>query len=110
MTEHDPERPYSGDASDSEDVDAERESRELAAAILNLADDLDRKRVGRVVCITEEGSALGPLEHMRVVLRRIRCGEPGAVQLDGHFVLTEAALQEELAMARQLRRQKREDA
>ncbi|HEY6056200.1 MAG TPA: hypothetical protein VIU86_19880 [Gaiellaceae bacterium] len=88
------------------------EAAELATAILRLADDLERRspRPGHFRCVTEEGSSLGRIEHIEAVLRRIKCGEPGAVLLDGHFVLTEAAHAEELAMARQLRRQKREDA
>jgi hypothetical protein len=93
--------------------EAESESAELATAILELADDLQRlrpPRPGHFECITEEGTSLGRLPHIEAVLRRIKCGEPGAVLLDGHFVLTEAAHAEELAMSRQLRRQKREDA
>jgi len=77
-----------------------------------LADLVRRRplRRGRFVCVTESGSELGRDAHIQAVLRRIACGEPGAVLLDAHYVLTETALAEELAMAAQTRRQKRGDA
>jgi hypothetical protein len=54
----------------------------------------------RLLCVTETQSDLGRDRHIEAVLRRMACGEPGAVLLDGHFVLTEDAHEEELAIAR----------
>jgi len=119
VTSEIPALPGDGSEDDSADERAESEaeidaaSEELAAAVLALAEDLARRRPprrGRFVCVTESGSELGRDAHIQAVLRRIACGEPGAVLLDAHFVLTETALAEELAMVAQARRQKREDA
>lgn len=76
-----------------EDADSD-----IAEAMLAIA------RVRRLLCVTEEQSDLGREAHIDAVLRRIRCREPGAFLLDEHHVLTEAAHEEELAMAKRTRR------
>lgn len=65
---------------------------EIAEAMLGIA------RMRRLLCVTEEQSDLGCAAHIDAVLRRIRCNEPGAAVLDGHYILTEDAHTEELAM------------
>lgn len=70
-----------------------------AEALLELARDM-----GRVILVSEERSELGRFEHCATVQRRIRDHEPGATELDGHFLLTEEAYEEELAMAARARR------
>ncbi len=57
-------------------------------------------RAVRLLCVTEDQSHLGRSEHIEAVRRRLRCGEPGAALLDGHYVLTEDAHTEELALER----------
>lgn len=99
----------------SGDVDAalERETDEFCDAILRLAGvrALDVARQSYTLFLDEHQSDLGITEHRLAVLRRIQCGEPGAVLLDGKsFLLTEAAHAEELAMAAQMRRIQREES
>lgn len=48
--------------------------------------------------LSERQSHLGSEDHIRAVLRRVACGEPGAVMLDGHYLLTIEAHQEECAL------------
>lgn len=87
----------------SGDVDGTTD--ELVGAMLDLV------RQSRTLFLDEHQSDLGITEHRLAVLRRIQCGEPGAVLLDGKsFLLTEAAHAEELAMAAQLRRLQREES
>lgn len=48
--------------------------------------------------LSERQSHLGQDIHIRAVLRRIACGEPGAVILDAHYLLTLEAHNEEQAL------------
>lgn len=101
------------DADGATEHEIERECRELGDALLDLSGEsaLERVRRVRTLFFDERQSHLGRLEHIRAVLRRIQCGEPGAVLLDGKsYLLTEAAHSEELAMARQVRRIQREES
>lgn len=105
------------DESDAADAaterEIERECRELADALLDLSGEsaLNRVRRVRTLFLDEHQSQLGRLPHIEAVLRRIQCGEPGAVLLDGKsYLLSEAAHGEELAMARQIRRIGREES
>ena len=50
------------------------------------------------VMLSEGQSHLGRDEHIRAVLRRMACGEPGAVMLDGHYLLSLEAHLEECAL------------
>lgn len=50
------------------------------------------------ILINESQSHLGVDGHKQSVVRRIACGEPGAVLLDGHYLLTLEAHQEECAL------------
>ncbi len=50
------------------------------------------------IMLAEDQGHLGIEEHTRAVLRRIACGEPGAVVLDGHYLLTLEAHHEECAL------------
>lgn len=76
---------------------------EIAEAMLGIA------RLRRMLVVTEEQSDLGCAAHIDAVTRRIQCNEPGAAVLDGHYVLTEEAHTEELAMAKRLARAAREE-
>jgi len=51
-----------------------------------------------VLLVNQKQSGLGVACHVDAVLRRIACGEPGAVLLDGQYLLTLDAAREELAM------------
>lgn len=50
------------------------------------------------ILIDERQGHLGADDHIRAVLRRIACGEPGAVMFDGHYLLTLEAHHEECAL------------
>ncbi len=50
------------------------------------------------ILLSESQSHLGQDEHVRAVQRRIAHGEPGAVLLDGHHLLTLEAHHEECAL------------
>jgi hypothetical protein len=99
---------------DADQAGVDRSTRELADALLALSGEsaLEHVRRIRTLFLDEHQSALGVTEHRLAVLRRLRCGEPGAVLLDGKsYLLTEAAHGEELAMVRQIARlQAEEDA
>lgn len=53
--------------------------------------------------LSERQSHLGVTPHREAVLRRISCGEPGALLLDGKYLLTIEAHDEEFALAQRLR-------
>lgn len=50
------------------------------------------------VLLDERQGHLGKDDHIRAVLRRVACGEPGAVMMDGHYLLTLEAHHEECAL------------
>lgn len=50
------------------------------------------------VLLDERQGHLGKDDHIRAVLRRLACGEPGAVMMDGHYLLTLEAHHEECAL------------
>lgn len=75
----------------------EQDCADLAQAMAESS--LELARLTRTLLVNEQQSALGPRQHLLAVMRRIRQGDPGAVQLDGHFLLSELAYEEELAMA-----------
>ena len=50
------------------------------------------------ILLDERQGQLGRDDHIRSVLRRIACGEPGAVMMDGRYLLTLEAHHEEYAL------------
>jgi hypothetical protein len=54
--------------------------------------------------VSEKQSYLGADGHIRAVLRRIACGEPGAVMLDGKYLLSFEAHEEETELLRRLKK------
>lgn len=54
--------------------------------------------------LSEKQSHLGSDGHIRAVLRRIACGEPGAAMLDGKYLLSLEAHQEEEELLRRLKK------
>lgn len=59
--------------------------------------------------LDERQSHLGSEDHVRAVRRRMAAGEPGAIFLDGHYLLTADAHREELAMVLRARRRRASD-
>lgn len=56
------------------------------------------------VMLSESQGHLGSDDHIKAVLRRIALGEPGAVMMDGRYLLTLEAHHEECALkARRLK-------
>lgn len=54
--------------------------------------------------LSERQSHLGTAAHIRAVLRRVACGEPGAVMLDGKYLLSLEAHEEEVEMLRRAKK------
>lgn len=50
------------------------------------------------IMLDERQGHLGSDDHIRAVLRRVACGEPGAVMMDGRYLLTLEAHHEECAL------------
>lgn len=57
--------------------------------------------------IDERQTRLGRAFHVETVIRRMRRNEPGAIMLDGHYLLTPEAHAEELALRSEVTRQGR---